>query len=471
MQTTVQRWSVFAVICLATLVLHGAEPADAVPTTSLEKECHGMAMILVRDLIAKDPGFLDRCFDLDACVDIALDGLDPPSRLESSYRRGVRESFNGTFGKTLLNATSVRFLRMRRVDKEPRFVFRVVPREGGVDYFELIFEHTRLNGVRAVDLYNYSLGQKLTDTFRHAFLALAHEADRAWSDRLSRKDSEFLEHLEDLHTVLSFNAQARYHQSLAVYSKLPDSLQKEKLFLIPQMQAAVHADARALQAAMDLWRAAYPRETSVDLVAANLLFAKHRDEPAFAALDRFDKSFGGDAYLDVLRAQKYRNQDRLDDARASARKAIIRNPRISESWELLISVGLGTRHYAEVAQVLSEWESKTCIDVLRVAESDKLDDFKRSPAGQQWFAQREGKSPAVVQKPASPPKPAAGAAPMAGHKLQGIFYTAPNPSAIISGRTVFTGDRIAGGFRVEKISQQSVTLKSPEGQLMELALK
>src|SRR5439155_5455813 len=132
----------------------------------------------------------------------------------------------------------------------------------------------------------------------------------------------------------------RSHEALAVYSKLPDSMQKEKLFLIQQMQAAVHADSRAFVAAMDLWRQVYPGEASVDLVAANLYFAKHSYEPAFAALDRFDKSFGGDAYLDVLRAQQYKNQDRLDEARASARKAVTRNPRISEGWELLISVCL-----------------------------------------------------------------------------------------------------------------------------------
>ena len=69
-----------------------------------------------------------------------------------TYRRTARENFNATFAKTLFHASSVRFLRMRRVEKESRFVFRVVPREGGVNYFELIFERTRRNGVKAVDL-------------------------------------------------------------------------------------------------------------------------------------------------------------------------------------------------------------------------------------------------------------------------------------------------------------------------------
>ncbi|MEY2410035.1 MAG: hypothetical protein QOF48_2705 [Verrucomicrobiota bacterium] len=458
------------------LLGRAAELTEAVPASALEKEAHGMAMIFERDIAMKDPAFLERCFDLETCVDTALDGLSPPSSLAPNYRQGIMEGFQGGFARGLLKAGSVRFLRMRRVDNEARFVFRVVPKEGGVNYFELVFDRTRRNGVKAVDLYNYSLGQKLTYTFRHAFLPVAHLADQSWSGQLSKKDAQFLERFKDLETMASLNAQARFHETLAIYARLPDALQKEKLFLIPQMQAATHADMRAFHAAVDLWRGAYPGEASVDLVAANLFFAKRSYELAFAALDRFDKSFGGDAYLDVLRGQQYKNQDHLDEARASARKAVTRNPRISEGWELLISVALGTRNYTEVAQVLTEWESKTSIDVFRVAEGDKLYDFRRSAPGRQWFAERNDRHPAPAQqaapaRAAAAPAPAVEAMPKMGHKLQGIFYSAANPSAIISGRTVFTGDRIAGGFRVEKITQQSVTLKSPEGSLTELALK
>lgn len=475
--------------------LQAAETPGPVPTTTLEKEAHGMAMLLERDILAKSPGFMERSFDLEACLDRALDGLNAPSGLEDNFRKGVRESFVPTFTKALSQASSVRFLRMRQVDKESRFVFRVVPKEGGVNYFEFVFERTRRNGVRAVDLYNYSLGQKLTYIFRHAFIPIAHAADSGWSSHLSKKDTEFLEHFQELGTMQMYNAQMRFTDCLAVYAKLPASLQKEKLFLFPELQAGIQADNGAFQAAMTRWRETYPGETSIDLVVANLYFAKRNYELAFAALDRFEKTFGADAYLDVLRAQQYKNQDRFDEARACARKATSKNPRMSEGWETLISVGLSKRNYDEVAQVLTEWESKTSIDVFRVATGDKYYDFKRSAAGRQWFADRDGKRQAAaststsastapatatstsgsassggsIKAAARTPTPEA--VPKTGYKLQGIFYSASNPSAIISGRTVFNGDHLAGGFKVEKISQLSVTLKSPEGELLELALK
>ena len=44
-------------------------------------------------------------------------------------------------------------------------------------------------------------------------------------------------------------------------------------------------------------------------------------------------------------------------------------------------------------------------------------------------------------------------------KLQGILFAAIRPCAIVSGRTVFAGDRI-NGFRVTMISKDSITLRS-----------
>jgi hypothetical protein len=53
---------------------------------------------------------------------------------------------------------------------------------------------------------------------------------------------------------------------------------------------------------------------------------------------------------------------------------------------------------------------------------------------------------------AEPPRPTVPA-----FKLQGIFYRAANPSAVINTKTVFVGDQIANG-RVKSIGRETVTL-------------
>ncbi len=70
-------------------------------------------------------------------------------------------------------------------------------------------------------------------------------------------------------------------------------------------------------------------------------------------------------------------------------------------------------------------------------------------------------APVAVNEPA-PPKPA----PL---KLQGIFYRPDRPAAVISGKTLFIGDRV-GEFRVVAISQASVTVAGA-GQTNVLSLE
>ncbi len=56
-----------------------------------------------------------------------------------------------------------------------------------------------------------------------------------------------------------------------------------------------------------------------------------------------------------------------------------------------------------------------------------------------------------------------------GPRLQGIFYRASGPSAVIDAETVFVGDSVAGG-RVKAIDRTSVTLER-NGQIQVLTLR
>lgn len=443
-----------------------APAADEVPQSPFEKECHANAMLLERDVNANDAGFVERYFDTDACVDRGLTGVNAPGRVLEDFRRGAPGGFFKTFANGLLEANSVRLVRMHREGKETRFLFRIAPKQGGVDYLDLVFEKTRRGGARVVDGDVLGQGRSLSQLLREQFLPLAKDPGRGFLDQLTARDREMLEQLPQVERMGALNGGARYTEVVAIYNRLPEGVQKGKPALLQQLAAAVQVDPRGLAAGLDLWRSVYPGDISIELIAANLQYGKRNYEAAFAALDRFERAMGGDAYLDVVRAQWQKNQGNLDQARPYARKAVTRNPKLHEGWEMLIGLGLATRQYGEVAQALTDWEKASQVNVVRVAESEKLAEFARSPEGRQWLASRDARRPAGA---ASPAPAAGGATARSNHKLQGIFYTASNPSAIINGRTVFTGDRLVGGFRVERISPKSVTLLSPEGQPIELA--
>ena len=56
----------------------------------------------------------------------------------------------------------------------------------------------------------------------------------------------------------------------------------------------------------------------------------------------------------------------------------------------------------------------------------------------------------------------------AGMKLQGVVY-GQNSWAIVNGKTVYVGDSV-GGFRVKAISENGITLESPDGSVQKLGL-
>jgi len=53
--------------------------------------------------------------------------------------------------------------------------------------------------------------------------------------------------------------------------------------------------------------------------------------------------------------------------------------------------------------------------------------------------------------------------------LQGIFFDPTRPWAIVSGKTVYAGDRV-GNFRVKEISKNTVTLEKADKTLKVLEL-
>jgi hypothetical protein len=71
--------------------------------------------------------------------------------------------------------------------------------------------------------------------------------------------------------------------------------------------------------------------------------------------------------------------------------------------------------------------------------------------------------PTNVTPPAPTPPPAPDL------KLEGIFYDAAPPQAIVNGQTVYVGDTV-NGFRVKTISKNNVSFVAPDGTEKTLAL-
>jgi cytoskeletal protein RodZ len=87
-----------------------------------------------------------------------------------------------------------------------------------------------------------------------------------------------------------------------------------------------------------------------------------------------------------------------------------------------------------------------------------------APAAPAKVAAPAATPPAVPKPPVTPPPP-----PPPDPKLQGIFFNPTRPWAIVSGKTVYAGDRV-GDFRVKEISKNTVTLEKADKTLKVLEM-
>ena len=78
-------------------------------------------------------------------------------------------------------------------------------------------------------------------------------------------------------------------------------------------------------------------------------------------------------------------------------------------------------------------------------------------------------SPPPVVAPPLPAESSIPVNPPAAPKLQGIFYSATAPTAIVDGKTVGVGDQFRQ-YRVKEITKQTVTLVGPDGKAVKIGM-
>ena len=77
--------------------------------------------------------------------------------------------------------------------------------------------------------------------------------------------------------------------------------------------------------------------------------------------------------------------------------------------------------------------------------------------------------PAQIPTPPAPPPEELPVAPVPPPVLQGIFYSPSDPSAIVDGKSVRPGDAFKS-YRVQEISQSTVTLLDAAGRCLKISL-
>ena len=316
-------------------------------------ECEAFGHDLDKHFEAGDSQYFVTMLDLSGLLDrLAPDDSALHSQLQANYA-AFEKGFVTSLSAGVKRIESFKCLRVKHVDGEARLLCRVVNNIGGLTYSELILGRAA-GGVRIVDMYYYTTGETVSQTVNRLYILPAIEGHKSLLDRLFGPKSDFIRTYPQWSEMVRNAAEGQNQKALDAYKTLPASVQKEKLILLTELQAAIHSDPEAYRQGLELWRSTYPNDPATDLLSMPVLADKKQFQEALACAERLNTVIGGDAYLDSVRAQfnlKLGNAAKAKDLLTHAMEA---EPTLIEPYLWLVRTLSDEQQFAAAVAVLDK---------------------------------------------------------------------------------------------------------------------
>ncbi len=188
----------------------------------------------------------------------------------------------------------------------------------------------------------------------------------------------------------------RPRDALAIFDGLPDSLKHDKVVLLVRLRTvqALDDDEACTKAIAEM-HALFPDDPNTDLLSIDYYFLKKMTKEALEAIDRLDKSVGGDPYLDVLRANTHFQSGDLATAREDAERAVKREATLIEGYWTLVTISLSEERYDDTAALLDTLRDRFHVTFQDLSKMPAYKGFVASPQYRAWLeAQPKPKSDA-----------------------------------------------------------------------------
>jgi tetratricopeptide (TPR) repeat protein len=363
---------------------HGQTPTD--------DECRQFAKALEAAVASGDVAAINRLIDWEVILERATARIDIPADARNGFLIGARKALNGPAsiaGQLAAEPKKGGQYKLLRIhtdgEQQKRVLFRLLDAKQRLNYHDMLLVRQAGGGVRAADMYVFATAEMISQTFRRGYIPLAAEASKSAIARLTQSESDFIKHVKDFQEITSNVRGGRPQQALDIYARLPDSLKKDKNLLMLRVAAASAVDEQQYDEAMNALRTLYPDDPCVDLIGLDSHFIHKKYAAARKAIDRLDKSLGGDPYLDVLRASVYLAEKHYQEARECAVRAAKAEKDLVSAYWTQVTIALEQKDFDEVAKLLVFIEKGLHLELSDPTTAPEYAEFVKSPQYQKWL--------------------------------------------------------------------------------------
>lgn len=354
------------------------------------EECLEFAGRLEQAASAGDLAAFNREFDWRAMVDKSIAPLDAPAAIKktvgANFLRGVEEPprFSGDICQQVAAGGSFKLLRVRNRAHQLRPLFRLMPVDGGFTYIEIILAR-RERVVKAVDIYNFVNGERISETFRRFLRALLADETRGLVDRLTGNKDVLVEHFGSVERMSEALRDNRPLVVLEIYSRLPLSAQRETWIQLTRLRAAQRINDQEYERAIQDFRKFHPQSEALDLVTLDAYLMQKKYAEFLAAIDRLDRTVGGDPFLQMTRATIYLEQHDPARARAAALAAVDADSSLVNAYWTLVYASLQQKEYDETLRFLKLIRERFNQTITDLAAAPEFAEFVKTPQHQEWL--------------------------------------------------------------------------------------
>ena len=357
-----------------------------------ETEARNCAEAFEKAVAATNKKQVNTLLDWDALLERATGDVDCDPKLRERFAAGVKDSVRGEkgLGSEICAAIdaggSYKLLRLHKNGDEQRALFRLLlPDSGGVNYHDLILAKNQKGQTRIVDIYIFLSSETMSTTVRRAFLPIAAQAEKSILKRLTTQESDFIKNIDQLSQMAAARQKGDHQKVLTIYNRLPQSLQKDKLCLLLRLIAASNMDDKTYEKAIDAFRKAYPDDASIDLVSLDSFIFKKNYAGALKCLERIEKAIGGDAHLNVLRANIRVEMGDSKIAIDLAKEAIAIEPELEDAYWSLVTAAMNTKDWELVSETLISLEDEFQTEFEDLTKVEFYQPFTETPQYRQWL--------------------------------------------------------------------------------------
>lgn len=335
-----------------------------------------------------DPSFFNDHFEFDAIIDDIVASVGTPEDHEKSFRNNIKQELNvgATFmsmmGKDGLG--SIKFLRLRNFPDKPTALFRFASSEG-LNYMEAYLKNTR-DGIKISDFYVYQGGLSFAPTLRRLYYTpLVDSIQLLDLSKTPAADKAYIGNFATIDSITAMAQAQQFEEALALYKKMPNVLQEDKMLQVMKINlAAASKDESAYQQAVDGYQKIYPDDPALVYMQMQHALAKRDTNAIFPAIEKMDKTLGGDNYLKVILSDVYYEFKQPEKAATLLREVIKQEPNLQDAYLRISGLLIDMGKYDEAVDYFAPIKEKFGYNPANFLPTNEYQEFWASEAYKKW---------------------------------------------------------------------------------------